>query len=351
MKILLVGGGTMGSVSPLIAVYQKIKQQQPETEFLFVGTKTGPERAAVESYKIPFQAISSGKLRRYFSWQNFSDPFRILAGLIRSFFLILRFRPNAIMIAGSFVGVPVAYNAWLLRVPVLIHQQDIVAGLANKLMGNTAQKITVSFDISFKDFFPKKTVLTGNPVRAEFYDCQPAKSRKFFGLKEDLPVVLIFGGGTGSQKINETVKKSLPELLQFCQVIHVTGRGKTISVKADDYHQFEFLTNEFTDAQCAADIIVNRAGMSTLSELVILAKPTILIPLPGHQEDNASYFQKNNAVITLSEANLNNEIFTSTIKELVFNSGRKNNLSRNMAKMMKTKGAEEVARLLLEIAK
>ncbi|MDO8668806.1 MAG: UDP-N-acetylglucosamine--N-acetylmuramyl-(pentapeptide) pyrophosphoryl-undecaprenol N-acetylglucosamine transferase [Candidatus Buchananbacteria bacterium] len=352
MKILFSGGGTMGSVSPLIAVYEKIKKDNPQTEFLFIGSESGPEKKAVESYKIPFKKISSGKLRRYFSWDNFVDPFKIIWGFFQVILIIIKFKPNVVMIAGSFIGVPVAWAAYLLRVPVLIHQQDIIAGLANKMMANFSKKITISYEPSLNDFSSAKTILTGNPVREEFYVCHPKKGRDVFGLKEDLPVLLILGGGTGSQVLNELVEKSLNDLLQFCQIIHITGRDKKINLQAENYHQFEFLTHEMTDAICAADLVVTRAGMSTLSELVILAKSTIIIPLPeSHQEYNAAYFQKNNAAIVLSQPSLNSETLISAVRELFFEKYKKDNLSRNISKIMDFYGAQKVAKELLALAK
>lgn len=342
----------MGSVSPLIAVYEKIKKDQPQTEWLFVGSENGPEKKAVESYKIPFVSVSAGKLRRYFSWHNFIDPFKIFGGFVQSFFIISKFKPQAVMIAGSFVGVPVALAAYLWRVPILIHQQDIVPGLANKLMANLSTKITVSYEPSLKDFSARKTVLTGNPIRAEFYACEPQKGRDLFSLKADLPVILILGGGTGSQALNETVENSLTGLLSFAQVLHITGRGKKINQEAENYQQFEFLTHEMTEAMCVADIVVTRAGMSTLSELVILSKPAVIIPLPlSHQEYNAGYFQKNNAAIVLSQPSLKPEILISAIKELVFDKNKKNNLSQNISKIMDASGAAKVAQVLLKIIK
>ena len=342
----------MGSVSPLIAAYQEIKKIDPMIEFLFVGTKDGPEKVAVASYKINFKTIASGKLRRYFSWNNFIDPFRVAIGFLQALGLIIKFKPNVVMVAGGFVGVPVAWAAWFLRVPVLIHQQDIIPGLANKLMANIATRITVSFDISLKDFRFKKTVLTGNPVREEFFHCDRQKSQEFFGLKADLPTLLILGGGTGAKSINEVTEKSLSHLLPFCQVIHLTGAGKKINLEAENYHQYEFLTNEMPEALCAADLVVSRSGISTLSELIISSKPTILIPIfSSHQEYNAQYFQKNNAVVVLSETNLNGEIFVDVISGLLKNPGQLENLSRNIRKMMKVEGAKNIAELLVQIAK
>ncbi len=352
MKILLSGGGTMGSVSPLVAAYQEIKKIRPETEFLFVGTSDGPEKSAIESYKIPFRAIAAGKWRRYFELRNLVDPFRIIWGFIQAYFILGKFRPNAVMIAGAFVGVPMAWAAWLRRIPILIHQQDIIPGLANKLMANIATKISVSFEISLKDFFPNKTVLTGNAVRREFYDCDPKVSGQFFDLKDDLPTLLILGGGTGAIKINEIVEKSLADLLQFCQIIHITGKGKKIEVAADGYHQFEFLANGMTEAMCSSDLIVTRGGLSTASECIIMAKPTIIIPMPAtHQELNAQYFQKSNAAYVLSQQSLTPEMFISVIKDLLYDAGQRENLSRNIAKMMPHDGAARIAQLLLQIAK
>lgn len=342
----------MGSVSPLVAVYEKIKKNQPKTKFLFIGSKTGPEKKVIEGYKIPFLEISTGKLRRYFDWSNFIDPFKIGWGFLQSLVIIIKFKPQVVMVAGSFIGVPVVWAAGFLRVPVLIHQQDIIAGLANKLMANCATKITVSFEESLKDFSSAKTILTGNPVRTEFYACHPQNGREVFGLKEGLPILLILGGGTGAQKLNELVEKSLADLLQFSQIIHLTGLGKKAETTAENYHQFEFLTNEMTDAVCVADLVVTRAGMSTLSELIVLAKPIIIIPIPeSHQEFNADYFQKNNAAVVLSEPSLNKENFISAVKELFFEKHKSANLARNITKIMALKGAAKVAKILLEIAK
>ena len=350
-KILLSGGGTMGSVSPLLAVYSELKSGGQPVEFLFVGTERGPEKAAVESYKIPFQAIASGKLRRYFDWRNFSDPFRIILGFIQSFGIIRKFSPDAIMVAGAFVGVPVAWAGKFLGVPVLVHQQDIETGLANKLMANAASKITVSFDVSLPDFSAAKVLLTGNPLRAEFHDCDKEQSRKIFNLKKDLPVILITGGGTGSRTINDLVEKTLPKIVQFAQVIHTTGSGKGINFQSDNYHQYEFLSHEMPEALCAADLVVSRAGLSTLSELAVGGKPAVIIPLyRTHQEFNAAHYQQKNAAVVLSEPSLNPEILASTLRGLLSDKEKLSALSRNISKIMPADGAEKVSRALLEIA-
>lgn len=337
----------MGSVSPLLAVMAEIKSRQPESEFLFVGTYGGPEKTAVESYKLPFVSISAGKFRRYFDLRNFIDPFRIIAGFFQAIKIIRQFKPDAIMVAGAYVGVPVAWAGWLLRVPILVHQQDIEAGLANKLMANVAKKITVSFDVSLSDFPTKKAVLTGNPTRSEFYFCDKEKSRMLFDLKSDLPVILITGGGTGSQNINKLVEKLLPKITKFAQVIHTTGAKKSFSFKSENYHQYEFLSHEMPEALCAADLVVTRAGLSTLTELSIGAKPTVIIPLYAtHQEFNAKYFQKNNAAVVLSEPGLNPEMFVRLLRDLLSDKEKLKVLSENISKIMPRDGAKKVAELL-----
>jgi UDP-N-acetylglucosamine--N-acetylmuramyl-(pentapeptide) pyrophosphoryl-undecaprenol N-acetylglucosamine transferase len=349
-KFLFSGGGTMGSVSPLLAVMAEMKSRQSEAEFLFVGTADGPEKAAVESYKFPFVSISSGKFRRYFDWQNFIDPFRVIKGFFQSIKIIKDFKPDAIMVAGAYVGVPVAWAGWILRVPILVHQQDIEIGLANKLMANIARKITVSFDVSLQDFSTKKVVLTGNPTRSEFYFCDKEKSRTLFDLNSDLPVILITGGGTGSQNINKLVEKSLSKIVKFAQVIHTTGAKKNFSFKSDNYHQYEFLSHEMPEALCAADLVVTRAGLSTLTELSIGGKPTVIIPLyRTHQEFNAQYFQKHNAAVVLSEPGLNSEMFARLIRDLLADKEKLSNLSENISKIMPRDGAKKVADILEEM--
>lgn len=351
-KILFSGGGTMGSVSPLIAAWQEIKSVEPSTSFLFIGTESGPEKKVIESCKIPFLSISSGKFRRYFDWQNFTDPFKIIKGFFQSLKIIIDFKPDAVMIAGSFVGVPVAWAAWVLRVPVLIHQQDIEVGLANRLMSWTARKITVSFDLSLKDFDSKKTVLTGNAIKKEFLHCDKSHSRELLGLDTNLPTVLITGGGTGATNLNQITKDALPEILKHCQVIHVTGKGKAINFQADNYHQYEFFTHEMPEAVCAADLVVTRAGLSTLSELTASGKPIIIIPMyKTHQEFNADYYKKYEAAIVLSEGSLNGKMFASVIDDALSHPEKLEELSVNIRKMMPAGGAEKIARLLLEMKK
>ena len=365
-RIVLAGGGTGGSVVPLLAVAEEIKKQKPGAEFLFIGTRKGvPEKELAKSKDIPYQAIFSGKLRRYNSLKNIIDPFLIKIGFIQSFFLILKFKPKAVVSAGGFVSVPLAAAAWLLRRPIFIHQQDIVPGLANKLIAPLAKKITISFEKSSKGFKRKKTILTGNPVRSEILQGDKQRAAKQFNLQLDLPTLLIIGGGTGAQKINEIVVQIVPELIKFCQIIHLTGKGKQLNnltpkenqrfptgqaIKQfnNRYQQYEFLTQGMPDVYQLADLIISRAGLGVLTELSILKKPLILIPIPdSHQEINAQYFAEQKAVALMDQKTLSPGKLLEKIKQLINSKKQLTNLSNNIGKLAHPGAGEKIAKIIL----
>lgn len=352
-KIIFTGGGTLGSVSPLLALSQDMQASGMECEFLWVGTKHGPEAFFIREYNIPYRSIPSGKFRRYFSLQNFFDPLFVFFGFIFSFFLLLRRRPSLIISAGGYVGVPLIWAGWLLRVPALVHQQDALPGLANKLTAPFAAKITVTFERSLKYFGSKKSVITGNPVRHDliFRDEDRGRAYEFFGFSKLFPVVLILGGGTGASALNEIILQSLEKLLSFCQVIHSAGRGKmNIIATHSRYRSFEFLDRETLKlAYAAADLVVSRAGMSTLTELAFLKKPAIFIPIPSsHQEENINEFTRYNACMVLHQHELTAENFSQAIREVLFDHPLLHALSRNIGKVLLP---DANARMLSEIVK
>ncbi|RJR31026.1 undecaprenyldiphospho-muramoylpentapeptide beta-N-acetylglucosaminyltransferase [Candidatus Parcubacteria bacterium] len=347
MKIILSGGGTFGSVSPLIALYQEISGKNP-AEFVWVGTKNGQEREFVSNYGIDFYSISSGKLRRYFSWQNFFDFFKILAGFFQSVKFLKKHKPDLVITAGGFVSVPLVWAAYFLKIPSLCHQQDIRPGLANKLMAPFAETVTVTFEKSFSDF--KEAVLTGNPVRKEILSGFKEKVYQDLNLDPSAALVLILGGGTGSAAINNLVYDSIADLANFCQVIHITGKGKAVKVFSRRYLQYEFVQRGLNDMMAAADLIVCRASMSLLSEAAVLKKPCVVIPLPNsHQEENALYFHKNNAAVYLKEDELDKTAFVSALERILSDKSLLINLSRNVSKLMSAEGAKNLAEVALKI--
>jgi len=346
-KIILTGGGTLGSVMPLIALYQElIKQGNPTDNFLWVGTQTGPEKDFIDKYQLKFQAINSGKLRRYFSWQNILDFLYLIIGFIESLVIILDFKPNLIISAGGFVSVPLVWAARLGGKKIIIHQQDLRPGLANKLMAPAANKITVTFEKSLNDFDKSKAVWTGNPLREEITktnDRRPITDDfKKFNLVEDKPVLLVLGGGTGAMSLNKIIIDSLPELLNYCQIIHLTGKGKLIPRENfSGYRAYQFLNEELPLVMKLANVVISRAGMSALTELSYLGKPTVVIPIPNsHQEDNAEYFAEREAAIYLKQKDLTKHKLIDVIKDLFENKEKRERLGNNFRDSIK-QGANE----------
>ena len=354
----------MGSVTPLIAIWQRLKIKDPNLEVLFVGTKKGPENAYVKNLGINYQALTAGKFRRYFSGWNIVDFFKVIFAFFHSIVILRKFKPDLILTAGSFICVPLTSAAKILGIPYLIHQQDIEVGLANKMMARGAKAITVTFEQNKKYFDQLKTILTSNPVRQEFFSITKEQALQKFNLTPGLKTILILGGGTGAVKINELVLNSLADLAKDFQVIHSTGAGKDIAqqikVKYNpialeainkNYRGAEFL--DTAQAFNAADLVISRPGLATLTELAALAKPTVLITPANnaHQLKNAQYFAINNAAVVISEENLTPESFYFSIRNLLNNAGDLNNLSNNIKKMIDPLAADKYADLVISLLK
>jgi len=361
MRILLVGGGSGGPVSPLLAVAKHILKSHPKAEFLFVGTKTGPERAMAKNDGINFTAITSGKWRRYFSLKNLAAPFLILAGFVQSLKILKSFRPDCVFGTGSFVQVPVMWAGWFLKIPVILHQQDLTPSLANKLCELCAAKITVTFSQSANNFstglgiFYKKhpgdkIAITGNPFREELRDADKTEAQKFFNLRPDMPTLLVLGGGTGAAFLNNLILKSLPQLSKTVQIIHSTGKGKFVAGAVENYHPYEFIQN-MAGAYAAADIVFSRAGLSTITELSNLKKLSVIMPMPrSHQEFNAVLLVRLEAAIVISQSRATPESFTALIRRLLFAGEAQNILKHNIGKIMPHDAAEKIGEIIIKLA-
>ena len=285
-KIILVGGGTMGSVSPLLAIAEKHK-----ANYLFIGTHNGPERKVIEYLNIDFKSIASGKLRRYWSLDNIKDFFKIILGFLQSIKIIHKYKPDIVLSSGSFVAVPVIIAAKILRVPSIIHQQDIVIGLANRIMSFFATKITVTFPEQIASFNYKKTIVTGNPVRS---------------LKNNIevkPLVVITGGGLGAREFNNFLKEFIPVLAEKYEVHHILGENNyDQKLNIPNYIPYKFIKTGMIELLANAEFIISRAGMSLITEVANLKKPLFLIPIPNsHQEKNAEFFAKHNSVLFVNQ--------------------------------------------------
>ncbi len=345
-KIILTGGGTGGSVSPLLAIYNHL-QKDDDFEFVFVGTKDGIEKDMVQKADLQYKSIISGKLRRYFSWKNFIDPFKIIFAFFQSINLIVKERPKMIISAGSFVSVPFVWAGWIMRVPILIHQMDIRPGLANKLMAPFATKITVTFEKSLKDY-GEKSVWTGNPI-----SLQKENKKSNLKLDEKLPSILILGGGTGAGEINNLVEGSIDKLAELCKIVHVTGKGKALEIKHKNYHQFEFLDQRHLYyIMDKVDLVITRAGIGTLTEISYFKKVAIIIPIPdSHQEDNAQIFENKEAAIVLNEKDLDGDKFVLTIKNIFKDKNLQKKLIENVEKISKKNATGKIVRIMRNILK
>ncbi len=345
MRVVCAGGGTLGPVTPLLAVVEELKRHTPELEVQWFGTEAGPEHALVESYGIPFQAISSGKLRRYWSWQNVSDLFRITLGVVQALAWFVNHPTDAVLVAGGYVGVPVGVAAWLWRVPVVLHQQDVRPSLTNKILVPFAARITVAFSASLEHFPKGKTVVTGNPVRSSFYHLSAADARAKLKLSPTEPVVAILGGGTGAESLNHLTGQAVPELTKLAQVVHLTGQGKGEHAAAANprYHQFDF-TTDTASVLASADVVVTRAGMGTLAELGALARAAVVVPiLASHQENNARLLQTKGAAAVLSERGLTAEVLVATVTELLSSLQGRTELGAKLQQLFPSSAAAQVA--------
>ena len=320
-RIILTGGGTAGHVTPNIALLPGLKELGYDIHY--IGSYNGIEKKLIEQFGIPYHGISSGKLRRYFSMQNFTDPFRVLKGFGEAKKLIKSLKPDVIFSKGGFVSVPVVIAGKQCHVPTIIHESDMTPGLANRLAIPSATKVCCNFPETLNHLPKEKAVLTGSPIRQELLTGDRADALKFCGLTADKPVILIIGGSLGSVIVNNAVRKILPELLKNFQVIHLCGKDKIDTSLKDlkGYVQFEYIQDELKDLFALADIVISRAGANAICELLALHKPNLLIPLSanasrGDQILNARSFERQGYSIVLEEEELNDSTLLDAINKL-----------------------------------
>lgn len=352
MHIVFTGGGTLGPVMPLIAVIRAVRTIAPDASVSWIGTKEGPEERVVAGAGITYHAVSAGKLRRYFSWRNLIDPFLVVKGFFEARRLLKSLKADAVVSAGGFVAVPVAWAAATLGLPVHVHQQDVRPGLTNRLSIPVAATVSVALESSIADFSRRHPVWTGNPVRPEVLSGSRDEAKRIFGLDDGVPVVLVLGGGTGASGLNQLVRQALPLLAPRMHVIHAAGPGKTDpSVQDPRYRQYELLTSELPHAYAAADLVVTRAGMGALSELAVLGKPVIIVPMPGsHQEDNAKVFADRAGAVVLSERLIFSKAFAEAVLGLIDDPGRRLAIGEGMRRMNVPDAAARIAALVVAAA-
>lgn len=317
-KIVLTGGGTAGHVTPNIALLPALKEAGFDAEY--IGSYTGIEKDLITKEGIPYHGISSGKLRRYFDWKNFSDPFRVIRGYGQARSLLKKIKPSIVFSKGGFVSVPVVLAAKSLHIPAILHESDMTPGLANKIAMKGAVKICCNFPETIKYLPEGKGVLTGSPIRQQLLHGDRQKALDFTGLSGDRHILLIIGGSLGSVFINNAVRGALDDLLQKFEIIHLCGKGNldpSLDGK-EGYVQYEYISKELPDLFAAADLVISRAGANAICELLALHKPNILIPLSrnasrGDQILNAESFKKQGFSYVIEEEDVNEQTLSEAI--------------------------------------
>ena len=354
MRVLLAGGGSGGSATPILAVAKQLRARLPDVELLYVGTVGGleGELAAIEG--IPYVGVATGKLRRYWDRQNVTDAFRVVRGLGEALRHVRRFKPDVAFGAGGFASVPPLAAAGLLRVPVLIHQQDAVPGLANKLLVPFARQITVALAETARAFPATRTAVRGNPVRPSVLNGNPVLGFGVPGFDPAVPMVLVTGGGTGALALNRIVVEAAPRLLEHCQILHLTGRGRGVPTGdlGKRYRHLDFLFDAMPHVLAAASVVITRAGMGTLSELGALRKPSIVVPMPGtHQEANARAFERDGGAIVLDQRQLTPHKLTETVTSLLEDRTRQLALGEAMRQLMPLDADARIAEDVLALGR
>ena len=342
-KIVLTGGGTAGHVTPNIALLPALKEAGFDAEY--IGSYTGIEKDLITKESIPYHGISSGKLRRYFDWKNFSDPFRVIKGYGQARSLLKKIQPSIVFSKGGFVSVPVVLAAKSLHIPAILHESDMTPGLANKIAMKGAVKICCNFPETVKYLPEGKGVLTGSPIRQQLLHGDRQKALDFTGLRGDRHILLIIGGSLGSVFINNAVRGALDDLLQKFEIIHLCGKGNldpSLDGK-EGYVQYEYISKELPDLFAAADLVISRAGANAICELLALHKPNILIPLSrnasrGDQILNAESFKKQGFSYVIEEEDVNEQTLSEAIhyvadhkdeyKKAMTDSGQMDSISR-----------------------
>ena len=321
ISVVFTGGGSAGHVTPNLALISSLKTKFSDLEIHYIGSTDGIEKEIIAAHpELIYHSVRTGKLRRYFSWKNFSDPFRVIGGYEDAKKLMREIQPAVVFSKGGFVAVPVIAAAHHAKIPVIAHESDLTPGLANKIAVRYATKICTTFPDTIK-YLPKGIgVYTGSPIRAELFQGDAARARSRYGFDRK-PVILIMGGSLGARALNQAVRENLASLLKEYNIIHLCGKGNLddrYSKYEPSYRQLEFISAELPDALALAEFVISRAGSNAIHEFLALHKPMLLIPLPlsssrGDQILNADSFEKRGFAIVLKEENITAASFLTAV--------------------------------------
>ena len=347
--ILMTGGGSAGHVTPNVALLPALREMGFEIHY--VGTADGIEKKLIAEQKdVVYHEIEAGKLRRYFSLKNLSDPFRVVKGISQAKKLIKAIKPDVVFSKGGFVSVPVVIAA-KKNCPVICHESDYTPGLANKIASRYADTVCVTFEDTLQYTGNKHAVHTGTPIRRELFSGSRERGLAFTGFSGKKPIILVMGGSLGAQAINEGIRGALPELGKKFDVIHLCGKGKLDeSVNEPCYRQYEYISAELPDLMAATDLVVSRSGANAVFEFLALAKPALFIPLPleasrGDQILNANYVCKKGYAMQMEQKDVTPETLIERIGELY---SRRAELIAKMKQDSTLDGTDEVLDVIRE---
>ncbi len=360
MKIVIAAGGTGGHFYPGLAVARALLAQGHRV--FFVIKKGDYVRPLLEREKIPYWAINSAGLKRSLAISNLLVPIRLVQGLTESISMLRSQNPDALLVMGGYLSVPPAMAACALKIPVVLHEQNVIPGLANKMLSRLASRVAVSFAPGLPAF-GDKAVLTGNPVRLEFSALpSAAEARSRFGLNSQKQTLLVFGGSLGARRLNELVTDALEKLSAYSdrlQIIHIAGRDDNDRMKARyQKMKFEFFVDAFCHdmaaAYAACDGVIARAGASTVSELLVVKKPALLVPYPlatdGHQTANANVLASRGAAEVREQKDLTVEKMASLLERFCQNPNAwKKSASVEGTEINPLESASRIALILAEV--
>lgn len=360
MKCLFAGGGSLGPVTPLLAVWQCLRVRVPQIEGVWVGTPDGPEQSVVTASGMAFESLPVAKLARYATWSNITLPWRFAQACRRARAILRHHRPDIVVTVGGFTALPIALMAWTKRIPIVLHQLDREITLTNALIAPIAASCTTSFAYPKKPFLTRGRVdVAPTPTRFQRHHAPSrVEACEALGLDPRRPVTFIYGGGQGAQAINHAVWSMLDAYLEETQVIHVTGRGKMLEApknisSTQGYHLFEFLqAEEMLLAHSAADVEVIRAGMGALSEATALQKACVVVPLPdSHQERNVEPLRDHQAADVVFQSSVFDAELFQSVKHLLHDAPRRKGYAQRWHDALATDDGSAFAARILRVLK
>jgi UDP-N-acetylglucosamine--N-acetylmuramyl-(pentapeptide) pyrophosphoryl-undecaprenol N-acetylglucosamine transferase len=360
IKIVFTGGGTIGHLGPILAIKEELEALDKNQQLLFyyIGPKDEYTKKLFENQNIVIKEIITGKIRRYFSFANFLDIFKIPIGILQSFWYLFILFPDLVFSKGGYGSFPVAFAARILHIPIFLHESDAISGLANKIEGKWAIEIFTSFEKTEK-LPQEKIICVGNPIRKELLVKEEKGLEKVFGFSKERPLILILGGSQGSERINNTILEVIEEFCKEFEIIHQTGQNNYNKVRLEaevvlpkdlktHYHPYPFLNVEqLREALKNADLVVSRAGSGAIFEIAAFGKPSILIPLAGsaqnHQLKNAILYEKYKGAEVLTEENLKPYFLLEKIRHLISSPQLLESMGQNALSFAKPEAAKIIA--------